>query len=109
MIRAFGNMDRLSDISDDLTDDNARFYFTKIVCDRWLGVRLDIMAAIFVFMAMSLAVWSRQTDIKPGVVGLCISYALQITELLDAFVWQFSEVTAGTVAIERVMEFSEVI
>lgn len=107
VIRAFNAMDRMSDICDELTDDNARFFFTKIVCDRWLGVRLDIMASVFVFVTLALAVFSRER-LQPGIVGLCLSYAQEITEYLDSFMWQFSEVTAGTVAVERVMEFNDV-
>lgn len=46
--------------------------------------------------------------INPGLVGLSISYALQITQSLNFVVRMASELETSIVAVERIKEYSEV-
>ena len=49
---------------------------------RWLGFRLEILGGLVVFAAAVFAVVGRNT-ISGGIVGLSISYALQVTAISD--------------------------
>ena len=46
--------------------------------------------------------------ISPGLVGLSISYALQVTQALSIVVRMASELETNIVAVERIKEYSEI-
>lgn len=48
---------------------------------RWLGIRLETIGNLLVFFAALFVVLGRDT-ISSGIVGLSISYALQVTTLI---------------------------
>ena len=48
------------------------------VCCRWLGFRLELVGAAIVLAAAMFAVVGRDNGINAGIVGLSISYALQV-------------------------------
>ena len=73
---------------------------------RWLQIRLETIGNTVIFFASLFAVLGRET-LNPGLVGLSISYALQITIALNMFVRWTSEVEANIVAIERLQEYVE--
>src|SRR5580765_8295788 len=45
---------------------------------RWLGVRLETVGNTIVFLSALLAVLGRES-LDPGIVGLSVGYALQVT------------------------------
>ena len=57
--------------------------------------------------AALLAVLSRGA-INPGNVGLSLSYALNVTGVLNMLVRQSSEVETNMVAVERIREYQEI-
>ena len=68
---------------------------------------------IIFFAALFAAIQRNYKDelnlrISPGLVGLSISYALQITQCLSCVVRMASELETNIVAVERVKEYSEV-
>lgn len=60
-----------------------------------------------IFFAALFAVLGRDT-IKSSLVGLSVSYALQITQTFNFLVRMTAEVETNIVAIERVEEYSNV-
>ena len=58
--------------------------------------------------AALLAVLSRGA-INPGNVGLSLSYALNVTGVLNMLVRQSSEVETNMVAVERIREYQEIL
>ena len=71
------------------------------------------MGNLVVFFAALFATIQRnhkdefRLRISPGLVGLSISYALQITQSLNWVVRNACELEANIVAVERVKEYSE--
>ncbi|XP_041062098.1 multidrug resistance-associated protein 1 isoform X2 [Carcharodon carcharias] len=105
VIRAFGEEDRFIHQNDFRVDENQKAYYPSIVANRWLAVRLEFVGNCIVLFAALFAVAYRDT-VSPGIVGLSISYALQITSTLNWLVRMTSEVETNIVAVERVQEYS---
>ncbi|XP_072916624.1 multidrug resistance-associated protein 1 [Hemitrygon akajei] len=104
VIRAFGEEDRFIRRNDSRVDENQKAYYPSIVANRWLAVRLEFVGNCIVFFSALFAVASR-TTVSPGLVGLSISYALQITATLNWLVRMSSEVETNIVAVERVQQY----
>ncbi|KAL0992606.1 hypothetical protein UPYG_G00095640 [Umbra pygmaea] len=73
---------------------------------RWLAVRLEFVGNCIVMFAALFAVMSRKS-LSSGIVGLSISYALQLTASLTWLVRMSSELETNIVAVERVKEYDE--
>ncbi|XP_068452238.1 multidrug resistance-associated protein 1 isoform X2 [Clinocottus analis] len=106
VIRAFGEQERFIRESDQRVDHNQRAYYPSIVANRWLAVRLEFVGNCIVLFAALFAVMARES-LSPGIVGLSISYALQLTASLTWLVRMSSEVETNIVAVERVKEYSD--
>ncbi|KAM3826734.1 multidrug resistance-associated protein 1-like isoform 1-T1 [Vipera latastei] len=106
VIRAFGEQQRFIGQSDLKVDENQKAYYPSIVANRWLAVRLESVGNCIVLFAALFAVIARH-GLSPGLVGLSISYSLQITTYLNWLVRMSSEMETNIVAVERVKEYSE--
>ncbi|CRL02864.1 CLUMA_CG015851, isoform A [Clunio marinus] len=105
-IRAYGENKRFTVDSETKVDHNQSISYMSICANRWLGVRLEIVGSIVVLAASLFAVLARET-IDSSIVGLSISYALQISSLMSFFVRMTTEVETNIVAVERVVEYSK--
>ncbi|XP_037037473.1 multidrug resistance-associated protein 1-like isoform X2 [Bradysia coprophila] len=105
LIRAYGEVNRFIGESESRVDHNQTMTYPSIIAARWLAVRLEIVGALVVLFAALFAVLDRNT-ISPAVVGLSISYALQVSQTLSFLVSMTAEVETNIVAIERVNEYS---
>lgn len=47
---------------------------------RWLAIRLEIVGNLIIFFASLFAVIARR-EISPGIVGLSISYAMNVSNV----------------------------
>ncbi|XP_054570748.1 multidrug resistance-associated protein 1 [Eptesicus fuscus] len=106
VIRAFAEQERFICQSDLKVDENQKAYFPSIVANRWLAVRLECVGNCIVLFASLFAVISRNS-LSPGLVGLSISYSLQVTTYLNWLVRMSSEMETNIVAVERLKEYSE--
>ncbi|XP_066291268.1 multidrug resistance-associated protein 1-like isoform X4 [Branchiostoma lanceolatum] len=87
-------------------DENQVAYYPMIVSNRWLALRLEFVGNCIVLFAALFAVIGRET-LSPGIVGLSITYALQITQTLNWMVRMTSELETNIVAVERIKEYAE--
>ena len=74
--------------------------------NRWLSIRVEILGNFIVFFAAVFAFYSRDS-LSAGVIGLSISYAMQ---MIDGFGWTIrtaGELESDSVALERVREYEE--
>lgn len=106
VIRAFGEQERFIRESDRRVDHNQKAYYPSIVANRWLAVRLEFVGNCIVSSAALFAVIARES-LSPGIMGLSISYALQLTASLTWLVRMSSDVETNIVAVERVKEYSD--
>lgn len=106
IIRAYGRQGSFVQLSDSKVDANQKSYYPGIVSNRWLGIRVEFVGNCVVLFAALFAVIGRE-NLSPGLVGLSVSYALQVTMSLNWMVRMTSDLETNIVAVERVKEYSE--
>ncbi|NXW59282.1 MRP3 protein, partial [Eurystomus gularis] len=106
VIRAYRRVKSFVDISDLKMDENQKSYYPGIVSNRWLGVRVEFVGNCIVLFAALFAVIGKDS-LNAGLVGLSVSYALQVTLSLNWMVRMTSELETNIVAVERIKEYSE--
>ncbi|XP_032672071.1 multidrug resistance-associated protein 1 isoform X3 [Odontomachus brunneus] len=108
IIRAYGVQDQFIHESENRVDINQVCYYPSIIANRWLAVRLEMVGNLIIFFAALFAVLGRDSpDMSAGIVGLSVSYALQITQTLNWLVRMTSDVETNIVAVERIKEYGE--
>jgi len=103
-IRAYGMTEQFIEICEEKLDNTNGPNFVLLTAQRWLALRLEVIGAFIVFFAATFGVLSR-FSISPAIVGLSLSYAIQITGLLSWCVRQFAESEIAMNAVERVNHF----
>uniref|UniRef100_A0A8C6PZ27 ABC-type glutathione-S-conjugate transporter n=1 Tax=Nothobranchius furzeri TaxID=105023 RepID=A0A8C6PZ27_NOTFU len=106
VIRAYSRDTAFVLMSDVKVDENQKSYYPGIVSNRWLGVRIEFIGNCIVLFAALFAVTGKES-LNPGLVGLSVSYALQVTMSLNWMVRMTSDLENNIVAVERVKEYSE--
>ncbi|XP_071620330.1 ATP-binding cassette sub-family C member 3 isoform X2 [Heliangelus exortis] len=106
VIRAYRRVKSFVDISDMKIDENLKSYYPGIVSNRWLGIRVEFVGNCIVLFAALFAVIGKNS-LNAGLVGLSVSYALQVTMSLNWMVRMASELETNIVAVERIKEYSE--
>ncbi|KAL6466399.1 hypothetical protein MHYP_G00242030 [Metynnis hypsauchen] len=107
VIRAYGHQERFLERNKVTIDDNLKNVYPWIVSNRWLAMRLESLGNLVVFFSALFAVISRDS-LDSGLVGLSISYALNVTQTLNWLVRMTSELETNIVAVERVSEYAEI-
>lgn len=107
VIRAYGHQDRFLKHNEKVIDENLKSVYPWIVSNRWLAIRLEFLGNLVVFFSALLAVIARDS-LDSGLVGLSISYALNVTQTLNWLVRMTSELETNIVAVERVSEYTEI-
>uniref|UniRef100_A0A8C1FH76 Uncharacterized protein n=1 Tax=Cyprinus carpio carpio TaxID=630221 RepID=A0A8C1FH76_CYPCA len=107
VIRAYGHQQRFLKQNEDTIDQNLKSVYPWIVSNRWLAMRLEFLGNLVVFFSALFAVISRDS-LNSGLVGLSISYALNVTQTLNWLVRMTSELETNIVAVERVREYAEI-
>jgi ATP-binding cassette subfamily C (CFTR/MRP) protein 1 len=105
-IRAYGCEQQFVERNVTLLDKNNTAYYLTIFAQRWLSLRLESMAAILIFFAALFGVLFRNT-IDPGVTGLCITYALQVSLIFYWCVRQATELEMFMNSVERLVQYIE--
>uniref|UniRef100_A0A183G4D0 ABC transporter domain-containing protein n=1 Tax=Heligmosomoides polygyrus TaxID=6339 RepID=A0A183G4D0_HELPZ len=74
----------------------------------WLAVRLELVGNLIVMFSALFAVLFRDSPgLTAGLVGLSVSYALNITQTLNWAVRMTSELETNIVAVERIKEYTD--
>ncbi|XP_065356723.1 multidrug resistance-associated protein 1 isoform X3 [Calliphora vicina] len=104
-IRAYSVQHRFIDESDTKVDKNQVCKYPSLIANRWLAIRLEMVGNLIILFASLFAVLGGQTN--PGLVGLSVSYALQVTQTLNWLVRMSSDIETNIVAVERIKEYGE--
>ncbi|XP_030383704.1 multidrug resistance-associated protein 1 isoform X7 [Scaptodrosophila lebanonensis] len=104
-IRAYTVEDRFIEESDAKVDKNQVCKYPSMIANRWLAVRLEMVGNLIILFASLFAVLGGQKN--PGLVGLSVSYALQVTQTLNWLVRMTSDIETNIVSVERIKEYGE--
>ncbi|GFR29928.1 multidrug resistance-associated protein 1 [Trichonephila clavata] len=105
-IRAYEASNIFMTHSNNLVDINHESYYPSLGASRWLSIRLEFLGYSIVFLAALFAVFLRDT-LSPGIAGLSVSYALQVTGILNMLVRATADVETNIVAVERCLEYTK--
>ena len=106
-IRAFGHQRRF------ITENERRIginqtadYTQKCGCERWLPVRLESIGNTMTLVVAGIAVYERHR-LSPALIGLALTYAIDITGVLSWVIRIVSELESQMVSVERVYEYTK--
>lgn len=107
-IRAYRQQQRFLLENEWRVDSNMKAFFPSISANRWLAIRLEFIGAVVILASAGFAIISvaNHSGLSAGMVGLAMSYALQITTSLNWIVRQTVEVETNIVSVERVLEYA---
>ena len=74
-----------------LLDANGQGFFMWLSATRWLGFRLDFQCAVILLLAAILGV-AAKSELSPSLVGLALTYTLQLGGMFQWAVRQTAEV-----------------
>jgi len=104
-VRAYGKQAEFTKLNEDYLDVMNRAYFMTIIDQRWLGIRLDFVGDILIFVVAILVVTSR-FSVSPSIAGLVLAYCVQVVAMMGWMVRQFAEVENNMNATERVHHYA---
>ncbi|KAG9392412.1 ABC transporter transmembrane region [Carpediemonas membranifera] len=104
-LRAFGVGQRYIKENAASTDANMRFYYYSVMISRWLGVRLETLGGLIVFLiCVSSIVIAPSGLISTAFLSLALTISLNSTSMLAMLIRQTSMMEAEMNAIERMTE-----
>jgi ABC-type multidrug transport system fused ATPase/permease subunit len=105
-IRAYSQEQRFIDHSDLLLDNSQRVWFEAFSSNRWIGVWSEFIGDLIIFFTAIFAVLQKDT-LNPGLVGLSLSFALQVNMNIVLTVRSSCELETYILAVERIKEYTE--
>ncbi|KAI1316195.1 hypothetical protein EDD11_010367 [Mortierella claussenii] len=87
------------------SDQYGQATYLFMLTSRWLTIRIQTLCATTVFLAAALAVLNAHR-LDSSLVGLALSYALNLTNVIVILVRLVSEVQNQFVSVERIREYT---
>ncbi|KAJ8627273.1 hypothetical protein MRB53_020580 [Persea americana] len=110
-IRAYKAYDRMADINGKSMDNNLRYTVVDMSSDCWLTIRLVTLGGIMIWLTATFAVMQNQRAENQvafaSTMGLLLTYALNITNLLQAVLHLASLAENSLNAVERARTYIE--
>lgn len=104
-IRAYGQQDVfIRTVRNAIDDLNGAYYLTKAT-ERWLAMRLDIVANAMV-LSVGLLVVIRRDVLHPSISGVLLAYLLSMIHVIQLVVRQLADVQTSMVSMERLYEYT---
>lgn len=104
-VRAYGHTTRFIREFDNRVDVNMHPMMAWVSGNRWLSVRVESIGALVTFLAAIFVIVARHS-ISASIAGLSVSYSLQVTGFLTAFVRFYINVENEIVSVERIDEYT---
>ncbi|XP_029448719.1 multidrug resistance-associated protein 7-like isoform X2 [Rhinatrema bivittatum] len=106
-IRATRAADRFERENEVRLERNQRCLFISNTAMQWLDIRLQMIGVVVVTAIATIAIVQHQRESgDPGLVGLALSYALSVTNLLSGLISSFTQTETMLVSVERAQEYS---
>ncbi|KAK3562319.1 hypothetical protein QTP86_033307 [Hemibagrus guttatus] len=106
-VRASGHTSRFEEENERRLDQNQCCVFISNAAMQWLDIRLQMIGVTVVTGISIIAVIQQQIrSVDPGLVGLALSYALSITNLLSGLIFSYAQTEMQLVSVERTEEYS---
>jgi ABC-type multidrug transport system fused ATPase/permease subunit len=102
-IRAFGAIDRFSNINTNKVDANNKAFLSMWTANRWLGVRIGILSGFIIFASGAAVV---QAGLGAGWTALTLTFALDLTFQLKFAIRMHANVEMSMNSVERIDEYS---
>nr|XP_009512064.1 PREDICTED: multidrug resistance-associated protein 7 [Phalacrocorax carbo] len=88
-------------------EQNQRCLFASNTAMQWLDIRLQMIGVAVVTAIAGIAIIQHQKRLgNPGLVGLALSYALSVTNLLSGLISSFTATETMMVSVERTEEYT---
>ncbi|NXP50331.1 MRP7 protein, partial [Heliornis fulica] len=88
-------------------EQNQRCLFASNTAMQWLDIRLQMIGVAVVTAIAGIAIIQHQKQLgNPGLVGLALSYALSVTNLLSVLISSFTLTETMMVSVERTEEYT---
>lgn len=104
-IRAYKAHERMAKFNGNTMDNNVRFTLVNTSSNRWLGIRLEFLGGLMIWMTATFAVLANHRASQASFaaqMGLLLTYALNITNLMTSTLRQASVGENSFNAVERV-------
>ncbi|XP_037804292.1 canalicular multispecific organic anion transporter 1-like isoform X2 [Penaeus monodon] len=107
VIRAYKKEQEFYESSQRKIESSLKAAYINIMLNRWVAVSLEMLGNLITFAAAIMGVAGRGS-INSGVVGLSITYALNVTLFLNWLVRVASDMEANIVSVERICEYMQI-
>ncbi|ORX63492.1 hypothetical protein BCR32DRAFT_226999, partial [Anaeromyces robustus] len=104
-IRAYNEQERFIKYNQFLIDENNRPQHLQITAQRWLGLRLESIGA-FLVLFDGISGLLLKDHISAPLLGLSLSYSLQVTSCLNGVVRQFCDTEVHMNSAERLLYYA---
>lgn len=102
-IRAFNASGDFMKFNGNALDRMTKMSMGLKLCERWLGVRLELLGSCISLIASMLCVYYVETgQMTASLAGLSLSYSMSTTFLLTSTIRSFTALEAGMNSVERV-------
>ncbi|PVG03951.1 hypothetical protein CPB86DRAFT_748462 [Serendipita vermifera] len=105
-IHAWRAQDHYLRLVDNAIDGQNRAYILSVLVQRWLAIRLDLLANLLVLGIGFFAVGLRKSS-DPSKTGVVLSYTLAITQTLSQMVTQMARSEQEMNAVERLDHYGK--
>jgi len=104
-IRAYNAQARFEKKTKEYLDVSNSVFWTFTGANRWLGVRLDLLATAIVLFSSLVSVFA---PITPSLAGLVMAYVLQLTGQFQWCVRQSVETETKMTSVERLLHYTDI-
>uniref|UniRef100_A0AC35TL38 ABC transporter domain-containing protein n=1 Tax=Rhabditophanes sp. KR3021 TaxID=114890 RepID=A0AC35TL38_9BILA len=105
-IKAFKLVSDFTEIMKKRITNNLRAQYSNLASSQWLSVRLQIMGVIMIAAVAFASILQKHFGLfDTSLVGLAITYALSMTNLLNSILNSFIETEKEMVSVERISHF----
>jgi len=101
-IRAYRKEEHFTKVSDGLMEENAYAFITMKLASAWLAMRLDFLGILVLVGTGALLI---QGSVDPGIAGLALTYALDLTRYLKQGTNMASKSEADFNSVERIVQY----